>query len=191
MKIAILAWGSLVWDPRELQTAAKFAADGPLLPIEFCRISADGRLHARDRRRLRRDLQDLFGVKWARQSRCGDREPSSQRRDGARAGGRLCRNGLRQAKRFRGAKPSPGCRDDRRLGRVAGYDAAIWTALKSNFADWGKGGEPFSVTAALQYLEALEKEDAAKFAQAHAYIRNAPPEVETPVRDEVARRWPH
>ena len=44
MKSAILAWGSLVWDPRELETAAGFAANGPLLPIEFCRISADGRL---------------------------------------------------------------------------------------------------------------------------------------------------
>ena len=71
-----------------------------------------------------------------------------------------------------------------------GYDAAIWTALTSNFDDWGKGGEPFSVSAALQYLETLEGDDPAKFAQALAYIRKAPPQVETPVRDEVARRWP-
>jgi hypothetical protein len=26
--------------------------------------------------------------------------------------------------------------------------------------------------------------------QAMAYIRKAPPEVETPVREEVAKRWP-
>ena len=70
-----------------------------------------------------------------------------------------------------------------------GYDAAIWTALTSNFDEWGKGGEPFSVSAALQYLETLEGEDPAKFAQALAYIRKAPPEVETPVREEVAKRW--
>src|SRR5271156_6442277 len=44
VKSAVLAWGSLLWDPRDLQTAAKFVANGPLLPIEFCRISADGRL---------------------------------------------------------------------------------------------------------------------------------------------------
>jgi hypothetical protein len=43
-----------------------------------------------------------------------------------------------------------------------GYDAAIWTALTSNFDEWGKGGEPFSVSAALQYLETLEGEDPAK-----------------------------
>ena len=44
VKSVVLAWGSLVWDPRDLQTAAKFTANGPLLPIEFCRISDDGRL---------------------------------------------------------------------------------------------------------------------------------------------------
>ena len=71
-----------------------------------------------------------------------------------------------------------------------GYDAAIWTALASNFHEPDKGGEPFSVTAALRYLEALEARDGAAFARALAYIRKAPIEVETPVRDEVNKRWP-
>jgi hypothetical protein len=44
MKSAILAWGSLVWDPGDLKVAADFVANGPLLPIEFCRVSDDGRL---------------------------------------------------------------------------------------------------------------------------------------------------
>src|SRR5208337_1469363 len=44
MKIAVLAWGSLVGEPRDLQAAGTFAPNGPLLPIEFCRVSADGRL---------------------------------------------------------------------------------------------------------------------------------------------------
>jgi hypothetical protein len=71
-----------------------------------------------------------------------------------------------------------------------GYDAAIWTALKSNFDEWDKGGEPFSVSAAIQYLETLEADEPAKFAEALAYIRKAPPEIETPVRERVAKRWP-
>ena len=54
----------------------------------------------------------------------------------------------------------------------------------------GKAGEPFSVTAAIRYLEALEGQDPAAFERALAYIRKAPPEVETPVRDAVAKRWP-
>lgn len=71
-----------------------------------------------------------------------------------------------------------------------GYDAAIWTALESNFDQSGKGGEPFSVTAALRYLEMLERDDAAAFGRALAYIRNAPSEIQTPVRDQVVKRWP-
>ena len=72
----------------------------------------------------------------------------------------------------------------------AGYDAAIWTALASNFDEPGKGGEPFSVTAAIRYLEALNAKDPAAFKRAWDYIKKAPPEVETPVRDAVAKRWP-
>ncbi len=68
------------------------------------------------------------------------------------------------------------------------YDAAIWTALASNFDD--HGGEPFYVIAAIRYLETLEGRDAAKFGLALAYIRNAPTEVQTPVRDEVNKGWP-
>ena len=44
MKTAVLAWGPLVWDPRELRLAAEFVPNGPLLLIEFCRVSSDGRL---------------------------------------------------------------------------------------------------------------------------------------------------
>lgn len=46
MKIAILAWGSLIWQPKELAYNKTFGwqKDGPILPIEFARISKDGRL---------------------------------------------------------------------------------------------------------------------------------------------------
>jgi hypothetical protein len=44
MKIAVLAWGSLVWDRRDLAVAGNFEPTGPRLPIEFCRVSGDGRL---------------------------------------------------------------------------------------------------------------------------------------------------
>ncbi|ARV15788.1 hypothetical protein [Polaribacter sp. SA4-12] len=46
MKIAILGWGSLYWQPKELAFDKEFdwENDGPILPIEFARISTDGRL---------------------------------------------------------------------------------------------------------------------------------------------------
>jgi hypothetical protein len=190
VKIAILAWGSLVWDPRELQTAAKFAADGPLLPIEFCRISADGRLTLA--------IDEDFGAICKTYS-ASSALPSLD----AAIENLQAREGIASTRAVGFVEPASGKQSDFAVqshpqvvatigawAESAGYDAAIWTALKSNFGDWGKGGEPFSVSAALQYLETLKGEEPAKFAEARAYIRNAPPEVETPVREEVARRWP-
>ena len=72
VKSVVLAWGSSVWDPRDLQIAAKFVANGPLLPIEFCRVSDDGRLTLAIDENLWRALQDLFGAERARKPRCGE-----------------------------------------------------------------------------------------------------------------------
>ena len=46
MKIAILGWGSLIWQPKDLKFDANvgWKEKGPILPIEFARISKDGRL---------------------------------------------------------------------------------------------------------------------------------------------------
>lgn len=46
MKIAILGWGSLIWQPKDLKfdTNIGWKENGPVLPIEFARISQDGRL---------------------------------------------------------------------------------------------------------------------------------------------------
>ena len=46
MKIAILGWGSLIWLPKDLKfdTNSGWKENGPVLPIEFARISQDGRL---------------------------------------------------------------------------------------------------------------------------------------------------
>lgn len=45
MKIACLGWGSLIWDSRNLDIPMDaWAQDGPLLPIEFTRISKNNRV---------------------------------------------------------------------------------------------------------------------------------------------------
>lgn len=46
MKIAILGWGSLIWNPQNLKfdKTVGWQTNGPTLPIEFARISNDGRL---------------------------------------------------------------------------------------------------------------------------------------------------
>lgn len=45
-KITILGWGSLIWQPKELSFDISFGwkENGSILPVEFARISKDGRL---------------------------------------------------------------------------------------------------------------------------------------------------
>ena len=43
MRIAFLGWGSLCWNPGTLRTSGNWKSDGPRLPLEFARISEDGR----------------------------------------------------------------------------------------------------------------------------------------------------
>ena len=156
MKSVVLAWGSLLWDPRDLQIAAKFAANGPLLPIEFCRISGDGRLTLA--------IDETFGALCKTYSAPSTLESLDAARDD------LCRKeGMADAHAIGFVEPTSGRQSELAMeshpqvvatigawAESLGYDAAIWTALTSNFDEWGKGGEPFSVSAALQYLETLE-----------------------------------
>ena len=190
MKIAVIAWGSLVSEPRGLQIAAPFAPNGPLLPIEFCRVSRGERLTL--------VIDETFGAvgkTYSAPSALDTLEAAIEDlrlledMPNARGVGFVEAASGRQSdiamERHREAVATIGA-----WTQSSGYDAAVWAALASNFGEADKGGEPFSVTAAIRYLEALEARDASKFADALSYIRKAPREVETPVRDAVAKRWP-
>jgi hypothetical protein len=67
MRIAIFAWGSLIWNRRELAIMEDFKPGGPLLPVEFCRVSGGGRLTL--------VVDEAFGAScqtYVAESACGD-----------------------------------------------------------------------------------------------------------------------
>lgn len=49
------------------------------------------------------------------------------------------------------------CRGDQCLGPANGFGGAIWIGLASNFHDSDKATKPFSVEAAIRYIETLDK----------------------------------
>ncbi len=178
MRIAVLAWGSLVWNPDGLAITTEFQPRGPRLPVEFNRISRDGRLTlAIDERvgatcttysalcafdDLVRALENL----WIRQGTRGESLPKNIREHG-RVGFIEVTGQKKQSAKATARHPN-AVAEIANWARANGYDAAIWTALASNFRD--QIGEPFSIEAAIQYLETREQ---CTFQKALDYIRSA------------------
>jgi hypothetical protein len=175
LQIAILGWGSLVWDPRELPHDGGWTPGGPVLPLEFSRRSSGGRLT------LVVDREHGVG--------CATRFSTSQRDDLEQAVADLAAREGTVAHWIGFVEPTSG----RSRGRDAadvdtiggwcearGFDAAIWTDLPANFAELT--GRPFSVGAALDHLAGLDEPDRTTAA---TYLANAPEEVVTPLR----RAW--
>ncbi len=175
--IAILAYGSLVWDEECLAphiTGGWRLGEGPRLPVEFCRISpkrqqalvltidaAQGHEVATSftlsrRRELAAAVSDL-----ARRERCDERFIGICRRDGSHAN----------------TDPAIAERVHAWLLTRPQLDATIWAALPVNFH--AETGQPFNLANAVSYLRRLA---GAALAEAWRYITYAPRETDTPLR---------
>ena len=196
MKIAIIAWGSLVWELRSLQISTGFVPFGPVLPVEFSRMSWSNRLtlvideangapcRTYIAQSAHADLDKALLNLWLREGKENETPPARVRDSGRVAFVDLTTNteSLRAIERHPVALEAI-----RSWASATGYDAVIWTALASNFHEEEKAGKPFTVEAAMEYLDGLDKPE---LAAALHYIWNAPPEVQTPVRAAVTARWP-
>ncbi len=177
MKIAILGWGSLVWDPRNLAIVGDWHQGGPILPIEFSRKSANGRLTLVidpangapvATRFARSSLQNLDEAIRNLREREGNPLPNHI--------GYI--NLVKHTERPRARQNHPAACDAITVwARENDWEAVIWTALPSNFE--AQQHQPFTVQAGLDYLNGLTGETRAR---AFEYIRRAPPETMTPLR---------
>ena len=191
MKIAICAWGSLIWDPRQLLIRTPFTPFGPELPIEFSRISG-GHEHPH---RLTLVIDPEDGVPCRTHvAPSGFSDLSSaienlRLREGMWAAGDVgIVNRHDEIVTPRAAARHPKAvltLRDWLLG--TDYDAVIWAALPPNFAARSNCGADFSVGEAIRFLEGRPPSD---MEIALAYIRNSPKEVQTPLRSAARQRWP-
>ncbi len=177
MNIAILGWGSLVWDQRELPTRSDWVDDGPHLPLEFSRVSKDGRLT------LVIDLNHGVSSKtcYALSSRSDLMDAVADLRDregtvSKRIGFLDTRDHSKSIDRY--AEQADVFAIIRAWALKNNVDSVIWTALTSQFKD--ETGSEFSVQRAIDYVNSLPK-SAKKVAT--EYITKAPECVKTPFRD--------
>jgi len=179
MKIAILGWGSLIWDTRELKRQIKedWKKKGPILPIEFSRISSDARLTLVIDPENGRHVQTQF-VESSRKA-LDDAICDLRYREGTVLEHIGYVNLERKECR---AKHCDVANKIKSWAETNKFDAVVWTDLSPNFLK--QIMKDFSVQNAVEYLKNLPK-SARK--EARMYIRKAHDEVKTPLRNELQK----
>lgn len=174
--IAILGWGSLLWDLDDLAPRVDGVwamRAGPRLPMEFSRISA------KRKQGLVLCLDPDAGRPCATHAIASVRVEIQTARIDLAARERAPADRIGWAdRRGNGQSRLPGLTDlVADWCRAKGWEGAVWTDLEPNFRD--VTGSAFSVEQGRAYLRALEGES---LAEAHRYIRNAPWTTRTPLR---------
>jgi hypothetical protein len=176
VRIAILGWGSLLWEGglEFDRWHGPWEFEGPTLKLEFSRIS-EKRLKA-----LTLVIDTNHGVETAvawclsKRATVADAICDLRAREGTTVGNIGRATIAPEAGPLKHAPPEDAIPA---WGRTKNLEAVIWTALESNFEE--KTGQPFSVDTALSHLKTLTPQGKVKAAE---YIWLAPEFVKTPVR---------
>jgi len=181
-KIAVIGWGSLIWD---LDNLAPFVAGdwmmgaGPALPFEFTRVSP------------KRKMGLAVCLDYVNGDRCPTNAILSKSIDIDQAAEELRARERAQIIDYIGMiHPASGARRSS-IPEVAdifedwchrtGAAGAVWTDLGGNFEE--DRGAPFSVPGAIAYLKTLQGES---LIEAVRYIEYAPAATNTPLRRALA-----
>lgn len=144
VKIVCIGWGSLVWDPGVLRCVGDWQTDGPTLPLEFARVSRDGRLTL-----VLTPGAEPVPTLWCELDyHTGE---AAQAALAGREGAALHAIGL-----WPGHPPrhATGYAEIAQWGAGRGFGAVTWTALRPRF-DGVDGAGPKDAAAAASYLGTL------------------------------------
>ncbi|TME51109.1 MAG: hypothetical protein E6I60_10890 [Chloroflexi bacterium] len=179
MKIAILGWGSLVWDPGELRIVeGGWHKGGPTLPIELSRLSSG-----------RRHFTYVIDPEHGRHVPTRYAISRYEQLDDAVCD-LACREGCAssaigyvtsQDTGAHRARPGVPWQEIRRWVKENESNAAIWTDLGPKLPE---GWKEWSVDRALLYWQTMIPAD--KLADAARYASSAPAEVDTEFRRQLS-----
>lgn len=183
VNIAVIGWGSLIWCPGSLRIRTRWHRDGPRLPIEFARISEDGRLTLVIHEHEGCEEQTTY---WALSEHDNLRQALDNLRE--REGCSATHIASMETNDEGGQDKVRGkIREWLKLKREVG--AVVWTNLPTNWQV--KRGHAFTCEDAVRYLEELERrrqEAADCLKRAREYIRNAPDQIQPEVRKRICTR---
>ena len=181
MRIAILVWGSLYWDPRNLETTNEWFYDGPALPIEFARISNGNRLTL-----VIKPTFDNVPTLYAQSAFNNFTEARENLR--AREGTENINNigfidfvnntqHVRQSNAF-------VIETIRQWNAERNFDAVLWSDFSPRFTD--VTNQQFTIQNVIAFIDSLP--DAEK-SSALQYIRNTPPQITTRFRNAIEEQF--
>lgn len=171
-----MGWGSLVWDPRELPIRREWFKDGPFVPVEFTRQSADGRTTlvidpgAVPVRVLSAHMLsvDMLSASEALRVREGVPTRGWEAKIGSWERGNSARDRI------------PGLAN---WASAHDVDAVVWTALKPKFGGTERSPPIDEVVDYLRGLCGPVRDHAKK------YIERAPRQVDTEYRRQIEAAW--
>lgn len=177
--IACIGWGSLVHSPGSLPCNDDWRFDGPMLPVEFARESADGRITlviCPDAPRVQTCWIPLnvSSIEAGRHA-LGLREYPA-------AGAKWIQANIGFSNRSVGTSFGLEAGTISKWVEALGLKGAVWTNLPCKFNQ--VSGTLPSAEQVIDYLRSLQggKRDAAE-----AYVRNAPAQIDTPYRRLIAQ----
>jgi hypothetical protein len=164
-----------------LKVSTAFLEGGPILPLEFSRISGD--------RRLTLVIDQTHGIPCptlyaeSSESSLEAAIENLRMREGTNLRGIGCAVTITETISASSiARHKDSAERILEWAKSNNFDATIWTALNSNFQERSAQNAPFSVSAAVNHVCSLD--DAPKDAALN-YIRKAPACVETPFRKAI------
>lgn len=191
VKVAVLTWGALAWEPGDLplvyddpeKPESAWHEGGPEVPIEFSRVAVDCRLIP--------VIDPVHGVPVPTlyaHSRRNDRELAIQDLMKAIGASNPKRIGFVDIKenKHRALLHMGMAEPIKAWARSHDVDVVIWAELPANFSN--HTGRDFSLDAAVTYLGELPR---VLVEQAREYVNRAPAAIDTPLRRKLAAEgWP-
>jgi hypothetical protein len=197
MRIAVLGWGSLVWDPDgrtgnplQVSPGSEWSATGPELPVEFARIAENGRLTLI----VVPGYEVVSRTSWILSAETDFEKAALNLADRENIKSphnrQSCIHGIDSDGTQRGpVNVSVAAIVSKWLIERDDVDAAVWTGLEGWDRWKDHGFDSFSVDNALDYLAKADTGTNREII--FEYIRNAPPETDTPVRRAFEQLFAH
>ncbi len=184
MRVAVLGWGSLVWKPEPMKLKDRWHFDGPMLPVEFARISRNSSTNQDRLIIVPYQGSKLIPVLWA--TAAHDNIDAAARNLCGRLGCEQKEVGFVNVhtKGFRSSAVPKFHEDIGWWAAKKGIEGVVWADLPANFYEKTGG-----ILTEYNVFDFLRKQEKKGNHEAKEYFQKAPKQIKTRIRDAVQKEF--